>query len=810
VNAGEYLRLSAQGEGATLTCLLRVLGSRIAQVSSLGGTGGTATLAAYFEEAAKVELEIRRTEKSAAPAAIRAEIAAQRQATTSDIAEASAYRAFTSAKTPDELDAVIRSATDVGATELTAAAVLAEVRKLFGAGQYQAGLDLAETRLAFARGFSSPRFEAQLLYLAGLCEILLEHNAEAVRHFADALVLQRTANQPYEVSATLQNMAAAHLVLGQCSDSLHEAEEALALRRTQADLQHKAFSQLAVAKAHVCAGQAQAALDGYRAVIPLWRSLHDARNEAVAWNDIGIVLTSLGAFDEARAAHASALRLREASADDAGRAETLVNTGLLHLLTHDYSGALADYEKALAIPPSREYQRRLGYALEGKAEALFHLGRRTEVNALLRRSVEILQEVGDRSGEAFTWRMLGEYESSTADVERAVALAEAVGDRPSEAVSLTTLARLLYQAHDLDAARRNLERALPIIESTRADLSNPQLRVSFLSARRDAYELLLDVLTQPGARGERRDMDLEAFTASERAHARALLDEIGASPGSVGEVAGLGAIRSEALDSHTTLVEYFLGEERSWGWFVSQDAFERFDLPGRRVLEILIRRFRSSLTARDIRNPGESPDSRAMRLRNADAEMARTSLELSRVLLGPVADRIGSNRLLVVDDGSLRLAPFAALGVKSEIVLVPSASVLVQSRRASSSVRWNPTLLILADPVFGAADPRVQRCTRATPATAEPVPSFPRLVQSRKEADAIASMVPGNRVEERLGFDASPSALRAAAGSGFGAIHIAAHAVLDSRRPEMSGIVLSLVDPGGAPERGILRLSRNL
>ena len=71
-------------------------------------------------------------------------------------------------------------------------------------------------------------------------------------------------------------------------------------------------------------------------------------------------------------------------------------------------------------------------------------------------------------------------------------------------------------------------------------------------------------------------------------------------------------------------------------------------------------------------------------------------------------------------------------------------------------------------------------------------------------------MVPGNRVEERLGFDASPSALRAAAGSGFGAIHIAAHAVLDSRRPEMSGIVLSLVDPGGAPERGILRLSRNL
>jgi CHAT domain-containing protein len=61
-------------------------------------------------------------------------------------------------------------------------------------------------------------------------------------------------------------------------------------------------------------------------------------------------------------------------------------------------------------------------------------------------------------------------------------------------------------------------------------------------------------------------------------------------------------------------------------------------------------------------------------------------------------------------------------------------------------------------------------------------------------------------VVEKLDFDASPEALRGAAGRDFGVIHIAAHTVLDSRRPELSGIVLSLVNRKGEAERGILRL----
>ena len=791
---GEYLRIAAQGDGATLNCVLRSAGARIAEVNSLGGTGGAAAIAAVFEAGGAMELQVRRTEKAGVAVPVRVEIVDRHAATPADIREAAAYRAFASAKSPAEFADV--AGASAGALQLLA--VSAEIRALFGAQRYQDGIELAERHLEAARALPSPRAEAQLLYLAGLCEILLERNDAAVGYFTRALPLQRSLNQPYELAATLHNLAAAHQVLSNCRDALQAAQEALAIRSTLADPPRQAISQLSVAKAHVCSGDAQAALDEYHAVIPQWQRLHDTRNEAASWNDVGVVLTSLGAFAEARDALASAQRLREAAHDDAGRAETLVNTGNLRLMQHDYKGALAGYEAALAIPEAGEYQRRIGYALEGKAEALFRLGQRAEVNELLHRSVATLQQVGDRLGEAFTWQMLGEAENSIEDLTRTATLAEAAGDRALQAVALTAAARMEFQAHDAAAARRDLQHALPLIEAARADLTNPQLRISFLATRRDAYELLVRLLTQEKGAGR----DWQAFAVSERAHARALLDEMGAAPGVLGEVASLDEIRSQALDAHTVLVEYFLGEQQSWGWFVSSTAFQRFELPGRATLDGLVSRYRASLTARNVRNPGESPEGRALRLKNADAETERMARELSHTLLGPLEARSGDLRLLVVDDGSLRLAPFATLHRKGEVVMVPSASVLVQSRRTRAPETANTRMLLLADPVFSADDERVS--TRS--AAAASAQTYPRLTESRQEARDIAALLPARNVVEKLDFDASPEALRGAAGRDFGVIHIAAHTVLDSRRPELSGIVLSLVNRKGEAERGILRL----
>jgi hypothetical protein len=73
------------------------------------------------------------------------------------------------------------------------------------------------------------------------------------------------------------------------------------------------------------------------------------------------------------------------------------------------------------------------------------------------------------------------------------------------------------------------------------------------------------------------------------------------------------------------LLEYFLGEEKSYLWAVT----------------------RTEITAHVLPPPAEQYEAQA--------------LALSRMVLGPVADRLSTSRLLIVPDGALQYVPFQAL-----------------------------------------------------------------------------------------------------------------------------------------------------
>jgi CHAT domain-containing protein len=82
-----------------------------------------------------------------------------------------------------------------------------------------------------------------------------------------------------------------------------------------------------------------------------------------------------------------------------------------------------------------------------------------------------------------------------------------------------------------------------------------------------------------------------------------------------------------------------------------------------------------------------------------------------------------------------------------------------------------------------------------------------RLPYSRKEALTIASLVPEGQRKIALDFDVNYQAATDAGLGEYRFVHFATHGLLDTRHPELSGILLSLVDREGRPqENGILRL----
>jgi CHAT domain-containing protein len=138
---------------------------------------------------------------------------------------------------------------------------------------------------------------------------------------------------------------------------------------------------------------------------------------------------------------------------------------------------------------------------------------------------------------------------------------------------------------------------------------------------------------------------------------------------------------------------------------------------------------------------------------------------------------------------------------KFETVMLPSASALLELRAATVG-RAEPAkhLAVFADPVFNAADPRVNP-PLAAPARTE---NFQRLRFSRLEAQRIAPLSP-TPAFQALDFEAGRKALESPSLAQYRVLHIASHALLNEREPELSGIVLSLVDQAGKPQNGYIQ-----
>jgi CHAT domain-containing protein len=202
----------------------------------------------------------------------------------------------------------------------------------------------------------------------------------------------------------------------------------------------------------------------------------------------------------------------------------------------------------------------------------------------------------------------------------------------------------------------------------------------------------------------------------------------------------------------------------------------------------------------------------SQRPRRRDAwRAAERKATLGKTLLGPVTDRLRGQRLLIVPDGILHEVPFAALTVEPggapllanhEVVLAPSASAIAVLRREQARRTPAPGFLgLVADPVYGAEDPRLR-----SPASPDPSQkTLPRLVQARKEAEFIESLLPPAAPRVALfGFAAERKAILGGALADYRIVHFATHAEVDPEHPELSNLVLTLVDPEGGPLEGRL------
>ena len=82
---------------------------------------------------------------------------------------------------------------------------------------------------------------------------------------------------------------------------------------------------------------------------------------------------------------------------------------------------------------------------------------------------------------------------------------------------------------------------------------------------------------------------------------------------------------------------------------------------------------------------------------------------------------------------------------------------------------------------------------------------MPRLPFTREEADRIVAAAPAGTATEMLDFAANRAAVTSNDLSQYRIVHLATHGFLDTERPELSALLLSLIDEQGNTQDGFLR-----
>src|SRR5258708_38301667 len=81
-----------------------------------------------------------------------------------------------------------------------------------------------------------------------------------------------------------------------------------------------------------------------------------------------------------------------------------------------------------------------------------------------------------------------------------------------------------------------------------------------------------------------------------------------------------------------------------------------------------------------------------------------------------------------------------------------------------------------------------------------------RLVVTRQEAASILAATPVGQGMQALDFEASRATAISAGLAQYRVVHFATHGLLDNEHPELSGLVLSMVERDGKPQNGFLDL----
>ena len=705
-------------------------------------------------------------------------------------------------------------------------------------GRWQQAIDHYHD--ALATGKANKGIEAATLLNLGDLYNKLNDFSRALESYEKSLTLQRELKNQVGEANVLAHIGTVHISLNNLTEALNYLNQARQITENNPALNSQdiqAYTLIGIGDVYRRQKKLAEALREFEGARKFAEAVSDRQQESDVLQKLGETYLAQGDRSKAQEHYAKALTLRRKLEDKLGAATTLYHIASLKLDSNEFDEAASASAESLAL-------------FEDLRGSILSKQLRTSYFETAQRCFELYIDV-----KLHLYRR-DKDEKHVADAltanERAHArsLVDALAETSpviSQGVSPGLLQKKQMLAETLNSKAQNRQALLNAREGYQR------------AYEKDASPARSQTLTRTDHRLASLATDINRLLSeADDLETQLRKDSPGYATLTAPQPLTLNQVQNELLDDKTILLEYSLGDRRSFAFVVTPTSITPVELPKREEIEPVAQRLGAALIARNLPVTGVTPSQRQAQLAKAKTEYAAAASQLSRMVIDPVAPLLGEKRILVVADGALQLIPFTLLQLpvqsdqvartsaattprllieNHEIISLPSASVLAVQRRELQGRKPAPfAVAVLANPVFDLSDARLktvrttgagrgQTGNQASEADNSSVDlsrgatNLPEsllrsfgditpgwLPSTLDEAKAIEAVAPRGQTMLALDFKASRATATSAALTQYKIVHFATHGIADPEHPELSGIILSLVDENGVQQDGYLRL----
>ena len=742
-----------------------------------------------------------------------------------------------------------------------------------GMAYYQLGdinqaTEYHQHHLTIAKVLGDRAGERRAYHNLGLAYRVLGDFNQAIKYHKQHLTIAEDLGDRADEGRAYHDLGSAYHELDDFNQAIEYYKQYLSIVKDLGDRAGEGRAYHDLGSAHHKLGDFNQAIEYARKNLSITKELADRAGEGQAHEDFGLAYLELHDFNQAIEHHRQYLNIAKELGDRTRVGRAYKNLGMDYYKLGDLNQAI---EYATLCRNIAQDQADRLTSLECLGSSYFSLGKLFQATEFFQEMIDLAKDSGDKGREASAYSVLGMVYARRADfklakeyLEKALTIAKELRDRSIESKALWAFSDFFFQKCDFERAMeyhkkaRNLrqktgeemsegfsfqkmglifessgdlhravdyyQRSVRFFNQLRVLQAKDELKVTFRNAHQCSYNALWRTLLKLSKFDE-------ALCVADQGRAQALLDLIKLRYGSQLPVSGSAEVQSGIFEMVTNIsgptlfvalqenavnlwvigkdgnvqftqkeVKYRLGGATDYLKSLRKKAYEEVRGQFRVVCEN--RTLDETSTEQELPPAGEETGN----LLQSDKNPLRLFHEC---IISPISNFIEDGELVVVPDGPLCLAPFAAfldseskyLSESMRIRILPSLMCMKLINASPKEYHNKSGALLVGDPCLDDFTTLLGENR------------YPPLPCAKKEVEMIGAML---GIHPLTGKEATKAEVLKRIGS-VALVHIAAHGKIDNgeialalnperkyRRPEEPDFMLTISDVQAAKLRAKL------